>query len=139
MAAKYQQRLAASSGISSSKAFESDIGKRILKKYGWEEGQGLGKLRNGTTDCLQATRREQKVGLGAEKRKAEDKWENWWADCYNSVASKVAVQTPARVHDADSDDSSDEGAAPTLPRETCIKQASAMRGKLRRVLRQEAA
>eukprot|EP00913_Durusdinium_trenchii_P025447 g23889.t2 len=72
MASKYRQRLAQSSGVSSSRAFESDIGKKILMKYGWREGQGLGRLKNGRTECVQGERREEKKGLGVEKRKSED-------------------------------------------------------------------
>eukprot|EP00930_Biecheleria_cincta_P016963 TRINITY_DN1361_c0_g1_i1.p2 TRINITY_DN1361_c0_g1~~TRINITY_DN1361_c0_g1_i1.p2 ORF type:complete len:145 (-),score=40.70 TRINITY_DN1361_c0_g1_i1:139-573(-) len=140
MASKYRQRLAMSSGISSSRAFESDIGKKILMKYGWTEGQGLGRLKNGRTECIQGTRREDKKGLGSEKRKSEDQWDNWWADCFNSVAKNIAVtsvEKPAAAAAAaakDSDSSDDE---PAGGRITAIKKAGAMAGKLRRVLRQE--
>jgi hypothetical protein len=90
MAKKYQERLAMSSGLSSSKTFESDFGKRVLMKYGWEEGQGLGRLGNGRTECVQGQRREEKKGLGAEKRSSEDQWDNWWADCFNNVAQRLS-------------------------------------------------
>ncbi|CAK0819291.1 unnamed protein product, partial [Prorocentrum cordatum] len=94
MAQKYRDRIAASSGISCSRAFESDFGKRILMKYGWKEGEGLGRRKHGRTDCLQAKRREQKAGLGAEKRKVtEELWDNWWADCFNSVARNISVNS----------------------------------------------
>eukprot|EP00747_Dinoflagellata_sp_TGD_P161730 gnl/TRDRNA2_/TRDRNA2_178526_c0_seq1.p2 gnl/TRDRNA2_/TRDRNA2_178526_c0~~gnl/TRDRNA2_/TRDRNA2_178526_c0_seq1.p2 ORF type:complete len:140 (+),score=39.36 gnl/TRDRNA2_/TRDRNA2_178526_c0_seq1:109-528(+) len=139
MAAKYQDRLARSSGVSS-RAFESDFGKKILLKYGWQEGQGLGRLNNGRTDCLQGERREEKVGLGQQKRKAEDHWDNWWADCFNDVAKKISVKDVAtksvprpKSDDTDSDDDDD-----IAPRITAIKRAGAMAGKLRRVQRQEA-
>mmetsp|Transcript_74990 Transcript_74990/g.173920 ORF Transcript_74990/g.173920 Transcript_74990/m.173920 type:complete len:153 (+) Transcript_74990:79-537(+) len=150
MARKYQERIALSSGVSSNRAFESDFGKRILMKYGWREGQGLGRLRNGRTDCLQATRREQKTGLGAEKRKADaELWDNWWADCFNSVAKRITVAAPASTSTSststaqdDSDSSEDESSkreeCAESGRTTAVKRAGAMRGKLRRVLRQEA-
>lgn len=144
MAKKYQDRLAASSGVSSNKAFESDFGKRILLKYGWQEGQGLGRLSNGRTDCIQATRRELKTGLGAEKRKAEgDNWDNWWSDCFNSVAKKLVVTNAAMektssTETSDSDSSDDDsGKQAEAGRITAVKKAGAMAGKLRRVLRQE--
>lgn len=146
MARKYQERLALSSGIGSSRAFESDFGKRILQKYGWQEGQGLGAKRNGRTECIQAARREQGAGIGGEKRKAEDHWDNWWADCFNSVAKRIAVtagDAPAQAQD-DSDDSSDDeprGVGTNAEQMGCkitgVKKAGAMAGKLRRVLRQE--
>jgi hypothetical protein len=136
---KYRARLAASSGVNSHTPFQSEYGARILLKYGWEQGKGLGRRANGRTDCLQATRREMKAGLGAEKRKAEGEaqWDNWWADCFNDVAAKISVETPAGQS---SDDSSDEE-GPQMGesgRITSVKKAGAMAGKLRRVLRQEA-
>eukprot|EP00928_Gymnodinium_smaydae_P095503 TRINITY_DN822_c0_g4_i1.p1 TRINITY_DN822_c0_g4~~TRINITY_DN822_c0_g4_i1.p1 ORF type:complete len:146 (+),score=46.36 TRINITY_DN822_c0_g4_i1:91-528(+) len=139
MAAKYRERLAASSGVCSNKAFESDFGKKILLKYGWQEGQGLGRLRDGRTDCIQAKRRELKTGLGAEKRKAtDDAWDNWWADCFNSAAKKAAITRKSEEgEDASSDSSDDEGSRPEGGRITAVKKAGVMAGKLRRVLRQE--
>eukprot|EP00927_Polykrikos_kofoidii_P037665 TRINITY_DN3186_c0_g1_i1.p2 TRINITY_DN3186_c0_g1~~TRINITY_DN3186_c0_g1_i1.p2 ORF type:complete len:147 (-),score=36.21 TRINITY_DN3186_c0_g1_i1:212-652(-) len=142
MAAKYRERLAASSGVSSNRAFESDYGRRILLKYGWEDGQGLGRLCHGRTECLQATRREMNKGLGAEKRKAEDQWDNWWSDCFNSVAQKIKVETSSSAGiEAESGSSDEEDdkvpAAPEPGRITAVKKAGAMAGKLRRVLRQE--
>jgi len=118
----------------------------MLLKYGWKEGEGLGRLSNGRTDCIQATRREMKMGLGAEKRKAEgDQWDNWWADCFNDVAKKLAVSnggsttgSSKAASDSDSDSTDDEGAGPQGGRVTAVKKAGVMKGKLRRVLRQEA-
>jgi len=146
MSKKYQDRLAKSAGTSRN-AFESDYGKRILLKYGWQEGEGLGRKRNGRTSCIQATRRDEKQGLGAEKRKAEDQWDNWWSDCFNSVAKKLVVtSTDAAASESDSDSSDDEPPKKgSLAEEfgsgsvTCIKKAGMMQGKLRRVLRQDRA
>mmetsp|Transcript_71338 Transcript_71338/g.126060 ORF Transcript_71338/g.126060 Transcript_71338/m.126060 type:complete len:139 (+) Transcript_71338:64-480(+) len=137
MASKYRQRLAQSSGVSSSRAFESDIGKKILMKYGWKEGQGLGRLKNGRTECIQGERREDKKGLGSEKRKSEDQWDNWWADCFNSVAKSITVT--AQKADAEDSDSSDDDADTKKEggKITAIKKAGVMAGKLRRVMRQE--
>eukprot|EP00931_Biecheleriopsis_adriatica_P066620 TRINITY_DN40936_c0_g1_i1.p2 TRINITY_DN40936_c0_g1~~TRINITY_DN40936_c0_g1_i1.p2 ORF type:complete len:144 (+),score=42.90 TRINITY_DN40936_c0_g1_i1:45-476(+) len=138
MASKYRQRLAQSSGVSSNRAFESDIGKKILMKYGWQEGQGLGRLKQGRTECIQGTRREDKKGLGSEKRKTEDQWDNWWGDVFNSVAKNITVKTQKPVA-AESSDSSDDDADTKKDggRITAVKKAGAMAGKLRRVLRQE--
>ncbi|CAL1155463.1 unnamed protein product [Cladocopium goreaui] len=137
MASKYRQRLAQSSGVSSSRAFESDIGKKILMKYGWTEGQGLGRLKNGRTECVQGERREDKKGLGIEKRKSEEQWDNWWADCFNSVAKSISVKAESRAESSDSDDEPQGNATAEGGRITAIKKAGAMKGKLRRVLRQE--
>merc|ERR1711957_797732 len=124
----YRARLLRSAGVSSTKAFESDFGKKSLMKYGWKEGEGLGRLRNGRTDCVQAERRDLKSGLGAEKRSADAQWDNWWADCFNSVAQKITVTT---LNGQDESDSSSEDDC------TAVKKAGAMPGKFRRVQRQE--
>lgn len=132
-----------SAGICSNKAFESDFGKRILLKYGWQEGQGLGRLENGRTDCIQTTRRELKTGLGAEKRKGEDNWDNWWADCFNNVAKKVSVTADKETKSSADSDSDSDSEDDTKQRDKdggrvlCVKKAGMMQGKLRRVLRQE--
>merc|ERR1712232_9605 len=62
-----------------------------MGKYGWVEGQGLGRLCDGSTEVIQAVRRDEKFGLGSQKRKSEDQWDNWWADCFNNVAGKLAI------------------------------------------------
>jgi len=139
-AKSYQARVARSSGTSK-KAFQSDFGLRILKKWGWKEGEGLGRRKDGRLDCIQAVRREQGEGLGAQKRKAEEHiWDNWWADCFNTVAKKVKVSSAAEnaKQRPESDSESDsEGMAPEGGKITAVKRASVMQGKLRRVLRQE--
>mmetsp|Transcript_64909 Transcript_64909/g.155028 ORF Transcript_64909/g.155028 Transcript_64909/m.155028 type:complete len:148 (-) Transcript_64909:69-512(-) len=141
MSRKYQERLAQSSGISSSKPFESDFGRRILEKYGWKDGQGLGRLKDGRVDCIQAARRGAKEGLGVEKRKAEDQWDNWWSDCFNNVAKKIVVPAQKQDSDSESDSDSDDDAGNKTATEggriTAVKKAGAMAGKLRRVIRQE--
>jgi len=135
----YKARLARSAGLTCSKPFESDFGKKILMKYGWMEGEGLGAQKNGRTDSIQANRRDTGAGLGHEKRKADDQWDNWWADCFNNIAKKVKVAHPQTAikgvadDDGNSSDEDTDGA-----RITAVKKASVMGGKLRRVLRQEA-
>lgn len=141
MSKKYQDRVARTSG-SSSRAFESEFGKRVLIKYGWQEGEGLGRRRNGRTECVQAARRDEKQGLGAEKRRADDQWDNWWAECFNSVARTLVVTRSLEAKDAsDSDDDATESQCASASLiscpVTCVKKAGAMPGKLRRVMRQE--
>eukprot|EP00434_Breviolum_minutum_P003338 symbB.v1.2.002936.t1/scaffold162.1/size290285/9 len=117
-------------------------------KYGWTEGQGLGRLKNGRTECVQGERREDKKGLGVEKRKSEElchrrhschteQWDNWWADCFNSVAKSISVKAESRADSNDSEDEPQGTANADGGRISAIKKAGAMKGKLRRVLRQE--
>ncbi|CAE8608420.1 unnamed protein product [Polarella glacialis] len=140
MASKYRLRLAACSGISSGRPFESDVGKKILMKYGWKEGEGLGRLSNGRTAPIQAQRRELKEGLGQEKRKSEDQWDNWWGDVFNSVAKNMTITNSKITVETSGEDSSDEEDAKDRKdglKITGIKKAGVMQGKLRRVMRQD--
>ncbi|KYF40505.1 G-patch domain-containing protein, partial [Toxoplasma gondii ARI] len=91
MSKKFYDRLLKGSGVQS-RPFHSSFGASILKKFGWEEGQGLGRENTGRTDCLQIRRREENVGLGhsdASETKGEDQWKNWWDAMYNSMAAKL--------------------------------------------------
>uniref|UniRef100_A0A7S1AU79 G-patch domain-containing protein n=1 Tax=Noctiluca scintillans TaxID=2966 RepID=A0A7S1AU79_NOCSC len=139
MSKKYQERLAQSSGVHSSKPFESDFGRRVLMKYGWQDGQGLGRLKDGRTDCIQADRRDAKQGLGTEKRKIGDDWDNWWAGCYNDVAGKIQIMScdsgvSTSVGESDDSDSSDEQDEST---KAVGRKAVCMTGKLRRIQRSD--
>ncbi|EEQ99735.1 G patch domain containing protein, putative [Perkinsus marinus ATCC 50983] len=135
MSRKYYERLVTSSGVTSKK-FESNLGAKILGKFGWKTGDGLGAEGQGMTDCLQVKRREENEGLGRELEKKESsEWENWWADSYNAIAKKLAsvATTSSGSEDSSDDSSEDEGEART----TAIKRADMQKGKLRRIMRQE--
>lgn len=43
-----------------------NIGNKLLKKMGWNDGQGLGKTNQGRTEIIEAERRVQSVGLGVQ-------------------------------------------------------------------------
>lgn len=138
MSKKYFDRLARSSGASKTE-FTSDFGLKILKKFGWEAGKGLGENLEGTTDCVQVSRREERVGLGGEKtdENQEAQWDNWWSSAYNSVAQKLPAGPQAGTSADASDDASSE--EDNEKRATCIKAAKVMGGKLARICRQEGA
>jgi hypothetical protein len=42
------------------------IGSRLLAQWGWSEGQGLGRDRQGRAEPLRAERRPKQLGLGFE-------------------------------------------------------------------------
>ncbi|KAF4730036.1 hypothetical protein FOZ63_014547, partial [Perkinsus olseni] len=131
MSRKYYERLVTSSGVTSKK-FESNLGAKILGKFGWKNGEGLGAEGQGMIDCLQIKRREENEGLGSELEKKESsEWENWWADSYNAIAKKLAVSvatTSSGSEDSSDDSSEDEGGG---GRTTAIKRADMQKGKLR--------
>lgn len=108
MSRKYYDKVLSGSGTSSVKV-KSAFGAKILAKYGWAEGQGLGATMNGVEECVQVQRREERIGIGAEK-KSESEWDNWWSGAYDSVASKIAVKVKSTTaistssNESDSDD-----------------------------------
>ncbi|PFH31365.1 G-patch domain-containing protein [Besnoitia besnoiti] len=118
MSKKFYDRVLKGSGVQS-RPFHSSFGAAILKKFGWEEGQGLGRENSGRTDCLQIRRREENVGLGhsdSSDAKGEEQWRNWWDGLYNSMAAKLkdnhAVRAGNDPGSSDSDSSDDERDAP---------------------------
>ena len=55
---------------------------------GWSKGQGLGKNLDGMTGIIQATRRQEKLGLGRDVRKEESYTDEWWMDIYSGAMNK---------------------------------------------------
>eukprot|EP00746_Dinoflagellata_sp_MGD_P082118 gnl/MRDRNA2_/MRDRNA2_32609_c0_seq1.p2 gnl/MRDRNA2_/MRDRNA2_32609_c0~~gnl/MRDRNA2_/MRDRNA2_32609_c0_seq1.p2 ORF type:complete len:172 (-),score=49.76 gnl/MRDRNA2_/MRDRNA2_32609_c0_seq1:104-619(-) len=137
MSKKYYDRLSKTSGLSS-KAFSSDFGRKVLESYGWKEGEGLGRNREGRVDCIQVTRREDKMGLGLESKDTTKDWDNWWAACFNSVAKKISVGNASAKVDSDSSEEEDEHKQSVTGSTMGIKSAKVQQGKVRRVLRMEA-
>ena len=78
----------------------SDFGARMLAKFGWKEGDGLGKRRDGMKEHIRVKQRQDGLGLGADDKPVSE-----WA----AVAQKVV---PLKREDAtDSDDSDSDDAA----------------------------
>eukprot|EP00879_Flechtneria_rotunda_P009125 GHRR01009554.1.p1 GENE.GHRR01009554.1~~GHRR01009554.1.p1 ORF type:complete len:629 (+),score=317.73 GHRR01009554.1:1408-3294(+) len=53
-------------GFAHFEAHTTGIGSRLMASWGWVEGQGLGRARQGRPEPLQAARRPKQLGLGAE-------------------------------------------------------------------------
>ncbi|KFB47051.1 AGAP004490-PA-like protein [Anopheles sinensis] len=68
-----------------------DFAKNILQKYGWKEGDGLGKNADGITVPIKASLKFSTSGLGAAP--AKDLTDNWWERVYNDAAGNVQVQS----------------------------------------------
>ena len=70
------------------KKFNSTFGAKILEKFGWKEGEGLGKTKNGITEAIQIKRREENIGLG--KTQKEVTWnDKWWEQSYNNILKNI--------------------------------------------------
>jgi hypothetical protein len=112
MSKKYYDKVLSGSGTSSAKV-KSAFGSKILAKYGWKEGQGLGATMSGVSECVQIERRDERVGIGAERKEGDSEWDNWWSGAYDSVAAKInvkiskSVNTKNRVDDSSSSSEDD--------------------------------
>eukprot|EP00871_Galdieria_phlegrea_P003738 jgi/Galph1/4365/GphlegSOOS_G3005.1 len=58
-------------------------GAKLLFKCGWNEGQRLGKFGEGISNPLNVSKRQDRVGLGAEKKTI---WNDLWWERYLSEA-----------------------------------------------------
>ncbi|KAH8232388.1 hypothetical protein KR032_005349 [Drosophila birchii] len=67
-----------------------DFAKKILGKYGWKEGEGLGKNNTGIAAPLKASLKFDNAGLGVDR--AQEFNDHWWERCFNEAASNVDVQ-----------------------------------------------
>ncbi|XP_016973806.1 G patch domain-containing protein 4 [Drosophila rhopaloa] len=67
-----------------------DFAKKILGKYGWKEGDGLGKNNTGIAAPLKASLKFDNAGLGVDRAKEFN--DHWWERCFNDAANNVEVQ-----------------------------------------------
>ncbi|XP_043718412.1 SUPPRESSOR OF ABI3-5 isoform X2 [Telopea speciosissima] len=78
--------------ISAEKAIdESNVGNRMLRSMGWQEGLGLGKDGSGITEPVQAQGMEHRAGLGSKQRKVEPSLEVQAGDSYRTLIQKKAL------------------------------------------------
>jgi len=117
MSKKYYDKVLAGSGTSSVKV-KSVFGSKILAKYGWKEGQGLGATMSGVSECVQIERRDERVGIGAEKNDGDSEWDNWWSGAYDSVAAKINVKIGKSVNARSDSSSSEEDQHPVTPKKS---------------------
>lgn len=72
-----------------------DFAKSLMKKYGWKEGDGLGKNSDGIDKPLKANLKFDNSGLGHDK--AADFNNHWWERVYNEAAGNIEVENGAGV------------------------------------------
>ncbi|XP_034660129.1 G patch domain-containing protein 4 [Drosophila subobscura] len=73
-----------------------DFAKKILGKYGWKEGEGLGKNSTGIAAPLKASLKFDNAGLGVDR--AQEFNDHWWERCFNEAANNVDVQVQQDGH-----------------------------------------
>ena len=80
------------------KKFTSAFGKKILEKFGWKEGEGLGKNKSGITDVIQVKRREENKGEELSNRtNHHDKANNEREDESYDSCFEIKIRTHRRI------------------------------------------
>lgn len=67
-----------------------NFAEKILSKYGWKEGQGLGKNNDGISQPLRANLKFDNAGLGVDK--ADEFNNHWWERVFNEAANNVEIK-----------------------------------------------
>ncbi|XP_062224001.1 SUPPRESSOR OF ABI3-5-like isoform X2 [Phragmites australis] len=70
---------------------ESNVGNRILRNMGWQEGLGLGKDGSGIKEPVQAKSVDVRAGLGSQQRKPDPSLEAQAGDSYKTIIQKKAI------------------------------------------------
>ncbi|TVU32711.1 hypothetical protein EJB05_24459 [Eragrostis curvula] len=70
---------------------ETNVGNRILRNMGWQEGLGLGKDGSGIKEPVQAKSVDVRAGLGSQQRKADPSLEAQAGDSYKTIIQKKAI------------------------------------------------
>ncbi|KAM3132095.1 hypothetical protein pb186bvf_015839 [Paramecium bursaria] len=107
MAQKFKERLLQGSGVSNKKV-ESEYALKLMMKMGWNEGQGLGKNKDGQVECVQIKRREEQKGLGSSKSLGSGWDDQWWEQTYSqSLKNLKPISNQYIPEDDDEDQLSD--------------------------------
>jgi len=80
------------------------LGERILTKFGWKEGRGLGKDGQGMVEAIEVRQKDDTGGVGAGPVRNFDKW---WESAYEAAARGVRVDRAGGASGASSGSGSD--------------------------------
>ncbi|XP_010427092.1 PREDICTED: SUPPRESSOR OF ABI3-5 isoform X1 [Camelina sativa] len=70
---------------------ESNVGNRMLRNMGWQEGSGLGKDGSGMKEPVQAQGVDRRAGLGSQQKKVDAEFEVQPGDTYRTLLQKKAL------------------------------------------------
>ncbi|KAI5559546.1 hypothetical protein BDE02_17G118800 [Populus trichocarpa] len=70
---------------------ESNVGNRMLRNMGWQEGSGLGKDGGGMVEPVQAQAIDRRAGLGSQQKKLDPSLEVQAGDSYKTLIQKKAL------------------------------------------------
>ncbi|XP_031621081.1 G patch domain-containing protein 4 [Contarinia nasturtii] len=81
-----------------------DYGKNLLMKYGWKEGEGIGKNSDGILKPIKANLKFDNAGLCYDK--AQEFTNHWWEQAFNDAAENLNVSNaPGNVSMSTKDES----------------------------------
>lgn len=90
------------SGVHKASGF-GGFGERLLRKQGWEKGEGLGKNKTGVAEAIQVKKKEDTAGVGASRSHITS--DKWWEGAFNAAVHIIDHE------DSDSDSDSDVSTA----------------------------
>ncbi|KAL0054759.1 hypothetical protein WJX82_001967 [Trebouxia sp. C0006] len=90
------------SGVHKASGF-GGFGERLLRKQGWEKGEGLGKNKTGVAEAIQVKKKEDTAGVGANR--GHINCDKWWEGAFNAAVHIIDHE------DSDSDSDSDVSTA----------------------------
>lgn len=78
-----------------------DFAKNILHKYGWREGDGLGKNSDGIVKPIKANLKFNNTGLGSDQ--AKDHTNRWWERVFDEAANNLDVGPAGKIRQKEKD------------------------------------
>lgn len=78
-----------------------DFAKNILHKYGWREGDGLGKNSDGIVKPIKANFKFNNSGLGTDQ--AKDHTNRWWERVFDEAANNLDVGPAGKIRQKERD------------------------------------
>lgn len=80
------------------------FGKKLLEKYGWEEGKGLGKDNQGVSKAINPVTQTTTKGIGS----STGGFVNWWDDLYSTTLSKININNSGNLKEREDTEKKDK-------------------------------
>jgi Pin2-interacting protein X1 len=74
----------------------SDFALKQMQKFGWKDGQGLGKNENGIVKHIKAVKKEENTGIGRDSVAMEEAGAEWWHDAFSAGLRGVHKKTNSK-------------------------------------------
>ncbi|XP_058461621.1 G patch domain-containing protein 4 [Malaya genurostris] len=78
-----------------------DFAKNVLQKYGWREGDGLGKNSDGIVKPIKASLKFNSTGFGSDQ--AKEHTNKWWQRVFDEAANNIDVGPAGKITQREKD------------------------------------